>query len=203
MCVTRSLCCQQKLTQCYKPTILQLKRKEAGSSPDNGIKERLVAAMLGEDRQEVALQDLSRPQLLPHVPRLILVPQVADQVLHTLFRDRTNTYMEPGKKLHPGPCALHTHGLRNSKDRGSSKFFSFFNRFPQKGTHLSSLAPCGKCLPPSTRGHCMWQEVHSSSCSSPHISGRAEGQRNDEAYRDKERKQMWAPPHKRGGAHRA
>ena len=59
VCVTKSLCCPQKLTQCYKSTTLQLKRKEAGSSPDNSIKERLVAAMLGEDGQEVALQDLS------------------------------------------------------------------------------------------------------------------------------------------------
>lgn len=59
VCVTKSLCCQQKLTQCYQSTILQLKRKEAGSSPDNSIKERLVTAMLGEDGQEVALEDLS------------------------------------------------------------------------------------------------------------------------------------------------
>lgn len=45
--------------------------------------------MLGEDGQQVTLQDLGRPQLLPYIPRLILMPQVTDQIFHTLFRHRT------------------------------------------------------------------------------------------------------------------
>lgn len=72
--------------------------KELGvQQPDNGIEERLVLAVLGEDGQKVTLQDLGGPQLLPHISSLVLMPQVADQILHTLFRDRTNAYMGPGR----------------------------------------------------------------------------------------------------------
>lgn len=47
--------------------------------------------VLGEDGKKVSLQDLGCPQLLPHTPCLILVPQVADQIFHTLFKGRVNT----------------------------------------------------------------------------------------------------------------
>lgn len=56
--------------------------------PDHGFEERLVLAVLREDWQEVTLQDLGGPQLLPYISSLILVPQVSDQILHTLCRDR-------------------------------------------------------------------------------------------------------------------
>lgn len=56
--------------------------------PDDSIEERLILAVLREDRQEVTLKDLCSSQLLPHVSRLVLMPEVADQILHTLFRDR-------------------------------------------------------------------------------------------------------------------
>ena len=75
--------------------------EKLGKQPDDSIKERLVPVVLGEDGKKVTLQDLGCPQLLPHVSRLILMPQVADQILHTFFRDRTHTYVDPWKKLHP------------------------------------------------------------------------------------------------------
>ena len=40
--------------------------------------------MLGDDWQQVVLQDVSRPQLLADVPGVVLVSQVPDEVLHAL-----------------------------------------------------------------------------------------------------------------------
>lgn len=59
-----------------------------GDEPDHGVEERLVLPVLREDWQEVTLQDLRGPQLLPYISSLVLVPQVSDQILHTLCGDR-------------------------------------------------------------------------------------------------------------------
>lgn len=69
--------------------------KRPRKEPDNSIEEGLVAAVLGEDGQEVTLQDLCSPQLLPHVSRLVLMPQVADQILHTLFKENKTPTCDP------------------------------------------------------------------------------------------------------------
>lgn len=145
------------------------------NQPDNSIKKRLVLAVLDEDGQKVTLQDLGCPQLLPHIASVILVPQVADQILHTLFRDRINTYKEPWKKLHPCPQAIQNPQLE--KFYRPPQFKQVFYLFPQKGTHLSNPVPCGKCLLLSTQGHYMWLEVHNSSCTSPYTSGPAKRDR--------------------------
>lgn len=65
------------------------------SVPDAGVEQGLVLAVLGDYRQQVVLEDLARPQLLTGVPRVILMPQVPDQVLHTLYR---NTHTQ-GQRL--------------------------------------------------------------------------------------------------------
>lgn len=54
--------------------------------PDDGVEERLVLRVLHQEGQEVVLQDLRRPQLLPDIAGLVLVPQVPDQVLDALCR---------------------------------------------------------------------------------------------------------------------
>lgn len=48
------------------------------SKPDHSVEERLVLAVLREDWQEVTLQDLCSPQLLPYISSLVLMPQVSD-----------------------------------------------------------------------------------------------------------------------------
>lgn len=78
-----------------------VKVEKLGKQPENSIKERLVPVVLCKDGKKVILQDLGCPQLLPHISRLVLMPQVADQILHTLFRDRTHAYADPWKKLYP------------------------------------------------------------------------------------------------------
>ena len=55
-----------------------------GPVPDARVKQGFVSAMLGDDWQQIILQDMSRPQLLPDVPCVILVSQVPDEVLHAL-----------------------------------------------------------------------------------------------------------------------
>lgn len=88
--------------------------KRPRKEPDNSIEERLVAAVLDEDGQKVALQDLCGPQLLAHVSRLILMPQVPDQILHTLFRENKTPACDPRSQELPPP--IPTHSLRNSPD---------------------------------------------------------------------------------------
>lgn len=84
--------------------------KRPRKEPDNSIEEGLIAAVLGEDGQEITLQDLCGPQLLAHVSRLVLMPQVADQILHTLFREnKTPTCDLRSQKLPPPhPFFVHT-----------------------------------------------------------------------------------------------
>lgn len=79
------------------PHVVEVKRLR--SEPDHSIKERLVLAVLGEDWQEITLQDLRGSQLLPHISSLVLMPQVSDQILHTLFRDRIKHLPRTPRKL--------------------------------------------------------------------------------------------------------
>lgn len=76
--------------------------KRLRSEPDHSIEESLVLAVLREDGQEVTLQDLCGSQLLPHVSGLILVPQVSDQILHTLFRGEDKRLTQNPEGV-PGP----------------------------------------------------------------------------------------------------
>jgi len=41
--------------------------------------------MLGDDGQQVILQDMPRPQLLADVPSVVLVAQIPDQVFYALY----------------------------------------------------------------------------------------------------------------------
>lgn len=68
--------------------------------PDASIKQGLVLAVLGDDGQQVILEDLARPQLLTGVPRVILMLQVPDQVLHTLYRGHAH-------RVRGYPCSVH------------------------------------------------------------------------------------------------
>lgn len=142
--------------------------KRPRKEPDNSIEEGLVTAVLGEDGQEVALQDLCGPQLLAHVSRLVLMPQVPDQILHTLFRENKTPAWDPRSQELPPP-------IRTQSEESTRPQSVCFHLIPRMSAYLSNLAPCGRCPLPSTQGHYTWREVHSSSRTSSDTRDKGEG----------------------------
>lgn len=113
--------------------------KPAPPVPDNSIEEHLVLRVLDQDGQEIVLQDLGCPQLLPDVPGLVLMAQVPDQVLDALLEGTGP--LSPRRPRSPAaPC---------------------------HSTYPGSRAPGGRRPLPGSPRRCRWPAAHSSSCTSP------------------------------------